>query len=81
MSIRPVKRLIKSKPTTEGAGVHLRRTFGFGNTSDFDLFGIYRFLHSTFKCHSGAEGVLSWGPRGGSARPLTARRPYKKSQV
>jgi quercetin 2,3-dioxygenase len=38
MSIRPVKRLIKSKPTREGAGVHLRRAFGFGNTSDFDPF-------------------------------------------
>ena len=38
MSIRPVKRLIKSKPTLEGAGVHLRRAFGFGNTSDFDPF-------------------------------------------
>ncbi len=38
MSIRPVKRLIKSKPTTEGAGVHLRRAFGFGNTADFDPF-------------------------------------------
>jgi hypothetical protein len=38
MSIRPVARLIKSKPTLEGAGVHLRRAFGFGNTSDFDPF-------------------------------------------
>jgi redox-sensitive bicupin YhaK (pirin superfamily) len=38
MSIRPVKRVIKSKPTLEGAGVHLRRAFGFGNTSDFDPF-------------------------------------------
>jgi redox-sensitive bicupin YhaK (pirin superfamily) len=38
MSLRPVKRLIKSKPTMEGAGVHLRRAFGFGNTSDFDPF-------------------------------------------
>src|SRR6266404_596639 len=38
MSIRPVKRLVKSKPTREGAGVHLRRAFGFGNTSDFDPF-------------------------------------------
>ena len=38
MSIRPVKRLIQSKPTMEGAGVHLRRAFGFGNTSDFDPF-------------------------------------------
>jgi hypothetical protein len=38
MSIRPVKQLIKSKPTLEGAGVHLRRAFGFGSTSDFDPF-------------------------------------------
>jgi len=38
MSIRPVKRLVRSKPTLEGAGVHLRRAFGFGNTSDFDPF-------------------------------------------
>src|SRR4051812_50121150 len=38
MSIRPVKRLIQSKPTLEGAGVHLRRAFGFGNTNDFDPF-------------------------------------------
>ncbi len=38
MSIRPVKKLIKSRPTREGAGVHLRRAFGFGNTSDFDPF-------------------------------------------
>jgi quercetin 2,3-dioxygenase len=38
MSIRPVKRLIHSTPTLEGAGVHLRRAFGFGNTTDFDPF-------------------------------------------
>ena len=38
MSIRPVKRLIKAKPTMEGAGVHLRRAFGFGNTTEFDPF-------------------------------------------
>ncbi len=38
MSIRPVARLIKAKPTLEGAGVHLRRAFGFGDTSDFDPF-------------------------------------------
>ena len=38
MSIRPVKRLVKAKPAIEGAGVHLRRAFGFGNTSDFDPF-------------------------------------------
>ena len=38
MSLRPVRRLIKAKPTLEGAGVHLRRAFGFGSTSDFDPF-------------------------------------------
>jgi len=38
MSVRPVKRVVKAKPTLEGAGVHLRRAFGFGNTSDFDPF-------------------------------------------
>jgi len=38
VSIRPIKRLIKAKPTIEGAGVHLRRAFGFGNTQDFDPF-------------------------------------------
>ena len=38
MSIRPVRRLIQSKPTVEGAGVHLRRAFGFGATSEFDPF-------------------------------------------
>jgi len=38
MSIRPIKRLVKAKPTLEGAGVHLRRAFGFGNTTDFDPF-------------------------------------------
>jgi redox-sensitive bicupin YhaK (pirin superfamily) len=37
-SVRPVKRLVRSKPTVEGAGVRLRRAFGFGNTSDFDPF-------------------------------------------
>ena len=38
MSLRPVKQFVHAKPTLEGAGVHLRRAFGFGNTSDFDPF-------------------------------------------
>jgi quercetin 2,3-dioxygenase len=38
MSLRPIKRVIASKPTLEGAGVHLRRAFGFGNTAEFDPF-------------------------------------------
>jgi quercetin 2,3-dioxygenase len=41
MSIRAVKKLIESKPTLEGAGVHLRRAFGFGNTTDFDPFLLF----------------------------------------
>jgi redox-sensitive bicupin YhaK (pirin superfamily) len=38
MSIRPIKRLARAKPTVEGAGVRLRRAFGFGGTSEFDPF-------------------------------------------
>jgi quercetin 2,3-dioxygenase len=38
MSLRPVSRVVKSKPTLEGAGVHLRRAFGFGSTKEFDPF-------------------------------------------
>jgi redox-sensitive bicupin YhaK (pirin superfamily) len=41
MAVRPVKSLSKSKPTMEGAGVHLRRAFGFGNTTDFDPFLLF----------------------------------------
>jgi hypothetical protein len=38
MSIRPVKRIIESQPTVEGAGVRLRRAFGFGDTEAYDPF-------------------------------------------
>jgi quercetin 2,3-dioxygenase len=38
MSIRPVKRIVQAKPTVEGAGVKLRRAFGFGDTGEFDPF-------------------------------------------
>ena len=38
MSIRPVKRIVQSKPTLEGAGVQLRRALGFGNPTEFDPF-------------------------------------------
>jgi redox-sensitive bicupin YhaK (pirin superfamily) len=41
MSIRPVKQISESKPVVEGAGVRLRRAFGFGNTSDFDPFLLF----------------------------------------
>lgn len=38
MSIRPVERVIQTKPTLEGAGVHLQRAFGFNETNEFDPF-------------------------------------------
>ena len=38
MSVRPIKRVIRTKSTIEGAGVKLERAFGFGDTTDFDPF-------------------------------------------
>jgi quercetin 2,3-dioxygenase len=38
MSIRPIKRIVQSQPTIEGAGVRLRRAFGFGDTAETDPF-------------------------------------------
>ena len=38
MSIRPVRSVFESQPTIEGAGVRLRRAFGFGATDEFDPF-------------------------------------------
>ncbi len=38
MSLRPVKEIIRTTPTMEGAGVKLERAFGFGKTKDFDPF-------------------------------------------
>ncbi len=41
MSIRPVKHISRSTPTLEGAGVHLRRAFGFGETDETDPFLLF----------------------------------------
>jgi redox-sensitive bicupin YhaK (pirin superfamily) len=38
MSLRPVKQIIQTTPTIEGAGVKLQRAFGFGKTKEFDPF-------------------------------------------
>jgi redox-sensitive bicupin YhaK (pirin superfamily) len=35
---RKIHKVIRSKPTIEGAGVHLHRAFGFGDTHTFDPF-------------------------------------------
>jgi quercetin 2,3-dioxygenase len=41
MSIRPVRRITQARPALEGAGVRLRRAFGFGATSEFDPFLLF----------------------------------------
>lgn len=38
MSARRIRTVSRSTPTTEGAGVRLRRAFGFGNTEETDPF-------------------------------------------
>ncbi|HEY3380436.1 MAG TPA: pirin family protein [Vicinamibacterales bacterium] len=38
MSIRPTRRIVRSTPAIEGAGVRLRRAFGFGSTEETDPF-------------------------------------------
>ncbi|MDP3479320.1 MAG: pirin family protein [Desulfoprunum sp.] len=38
MTIRTLRRVSPSKPTLEGAGVHLKRAFGFHDTKDYDPF-------------------------------------------
>jgi len=38
MSLRPVREIISTTPTIEGAGVKLERAFVFGKTRDFDPF-------------------------------------------
>jgi quercetin 2,3-dioxygenase len=41
MSLRPIRQVIQTKPTIEGAGVKLQRAFGFGKTKDFDPFLLF----------------------------------------
>ncbi|HEU5041682.1 MAG TPA: pirin family protein [Gemmatimonadales bacterium] len=41
MSLRPVKEILRTQPTMEGAGVRLERAFGFGRTGEFDPFLLF----------------------------------------
>jgi quercetin 2,3-dioxygenase len=38
MMIRRIKKILKSRPTIEGAGVHLKRAFGYDHVPHFDPF-------------------------------------------
>ncbi len=41
MSIRAVKKILRPRPTIEGAGVKLQRGFGFGDPKEFDPFLLF----------------------------------------
>jgi predicted transcriptional regulator of viral defense system len=54
MSLRPVKQVIQTQPTIEGAGVKLQRAFGFGKTKEFDPFLLLDdFRHGILPSDSG----------------------------
>jgi hypothetical protein len=62
-TIRKIVKMIKSKPTMEGAGVHLRRAFGFGATEMFDPF----LLMDDFRGDNPADYIkgFPWHPHRG----------------
>src|SRR5678816_1646113 len=63
MSIRAIKRVSQSQPHVEGAGVHLRRAFGFGDPTEFDPF----LLLDDFRNDNPAEYLAGfpWHPHRG----------------
>ena len=63
MSIRPVKRIVQARPTVEGAGVKLRRAFGFGDTDETDPF----LLFDDFRNERPADYIAGfpWHPHRG----------------
>ena len=48
---RKIKKVIKSKPTIEGAGVHLKRAFGFREVHEFDPFLLLDDFRSNMPAH------------------------------
>ena len=60
---RKIQKVLKSKPTLEGAGVHLKRAFGFGATRMFDPF----LLLDDFRGDSPADYIkgFPWHPHRG----------------
>ncbi len=63
MSIRPVKRITTARPTMEGAGVHLHRAFGFGDTSETDPFLLFDDFRNDIPSHYKAG--FPWHPHRG----------------
>ena len=46
LNVRKIKKVWKSKPTVEGAGVHLKRAFGFHEVPELDPFLLFDDFHS-----------------------------------
>jgi quercetin 2,3-dioxygenase len=63
MKIRKIRKVIKSKPTIEGAGVHLRRAFGFSEVPELDPF----LLLDDFRSHDPRYYIkgFPWHPHRG----------------
>jgi redox-sensitive bicupin YhaK (pirin superfamily) len=62
-SSRKIRRVVKSKPTIEGAGVHLRRAFGFSEVPELDPFLLLDDFRSSDPRHY-APG-FPWHPHRG----------------
>src|SRR4029077_12461748 len=63
MSVRPVRRIVQAAPHVEGAGVKLRRAFGFGDTTEFDPFLLFDDFRNE-KPHDYLAG-FPWHPHRG----------------
>jgi quercetin 2,3-dioxygenase len=63
MSIRPVKRIVTAQPTMEGAGVHLHRGFGFGDTAETDPFLLFDDFRGDTPAHY--QNGFPWHPHRG----------------
>ncbi|MEI6740423.1 MAG: pirin family protein [Gemmatimonadaceae bacterium] len=63
MSIRPVSRISQARPTMEGAGVHLHRAFGFGETSATDPFLLFDDFRGDTPAHY--QAGFPWHPHRG----------------
>jgi len=60
---RPIRKVLKSKPTLEGAGVHLKRVFGFSEVPTFDPFLLLDDFRSDLPEHY--RNGFPWHPHRG----------------
>lgn len=63
MSMRPVVETSLARPALEGAGVHLHRVFGFGDTSQFDPFLMMDDFRNDIPAHY--QRGFPWHPHRG----------------